>query len=216
MPRDNEAGAARSYHHGDLRNALIVAAAELIEESGSEEFAMVDAARRAGVSSAAPYRHFRDREDLLRAVGELGFCGMGERMTAIRERLPRGSTECIIELGKAYIEFVTSKPAFFDVMWGERGFMTEQGQTTEEADRAGRKMNGFYLLVDQVQAWCQAQGLEGADPMKLAMTLWALAMGLSQLSINHHLERFAPDVDYYAMLTSSAHAFLAGVKQSLS
>jgi AcrR family transcriptional regulator len=52
----------KTYHHGDLRNTLIIAAAELIEERGSVDFAMIEAARRAGVSSAAPYRHFRDRE----------------------------------------------------------------------------------------------------------------------------------------------------------
>jgi AcrR family transcriptional regulator len=203
-------GTARRYHHGDLRNALIIAAAELIEESGSEDFAMVDAARRAGVSSAAPYRHFRDKEDLLRAVGDLGFCGLGERMIEVRERFEHGSIECIIEMGRRYIAFVTAKPAFFDVMWGERGITADDKE--EDGDSQAR-MNGFYLFVDQVQGWCERERLRDEDPMDLAMKLWAMAMGLSQLAINHNMEKFVPDVDPYEMLTSFCHAFLDGVVQ---
>ncbi|NQY04519.1 MAG: helix-turn-helix transcriptional regulator, partial [Halieaceae bacterium] len=76
MPKQSTATVPKTYHHGDLRNALIVAAAELISERGSFDFAMVEAARRAGVSNAAPYRHFRDKEALLEAVGQLGFLGL--------------------------------------------------------------------------------------------------------------------------------------------
>ncbi|MEM7692064.1 MAG: helix-turn-helix domain-containing protein, partial [Pseudomonadota bacterium] len=67
----------KTYHHGDLKNALIVAGAELIEASGSLNFTMADAARMAGVSNAAPYRHFRDRDALLDAVSQLAFYGLG-------------------------------------------------------------------------------------------------------------------------------------------
>jgi AcrR family transcriptional regulator len=63
----------RSYHHGDLHNALIIAAAELIESQQSLHFSMSDAAKRAGVSSAAPYRHFKDKDALLEAVRDLAF-----------------------------------------------------------------------------------------------------------------------------------------------
>ena len=59
--------ACKGYHHGDLRNALIVAADDLIREKGSLDFTMIDAARKAGVSSAAPYRHFKDKDALLQA-----------------------------------------------------------------------------------------------------------------------------------------------------
>ena len=64
-----------NYHHGDLRNALIVAAAELIERDGTLDFSMAEAAASAGVSAAAPYRHFADKEELLRAVRELAILG---------------------------------------------------------------------------------------------------------------------------------------------
>ena len=66
-----------NYHHGDLRNALIIAAAELIERDGTLEFSMAEAAANAGVSAAAPYRHFADKEELLRAVRQLAILGLG-------------------------------------------------------------------------------------------------------------------------------------------
>ena len=112
---------AAAYHHGDLRNALIIAAAELIEESGSDDFAMTDAARRAGVSNAAPYRHFCDRDDLLRAVAELGYFDLSSKMNQVAEQFEVGSTESILEMGKFYLHYVLEKKAFFDLMWGERG-----------------------------------------------------------------------------------------------
>ena len=199
-----------NYHHGDLRNALIIAAAELIEESGSDDFAMVDAARRAGVSSAAPYRHFRDREDLLWSVAELGFYEMARRTRALDEHYELGTIECIVESGKCYIEFVTSKPAFFDLMWGELGIRADAETEKRHSEVA---VNGFYALVEKVQAWCDSEGVS-ADAIDLSMKLWALAMGLSHLAINNHIERFVSGLDPYEMLTSSTHSFLRGVKEA--
>ena len=76
--KQNTAQHPKRYHHGNLRDALIIAAAQLIEEHASVDFAIVDAARRAGVSNAAPYRHFKDKHALLEAVSELGFLGLTE------------------------------------------------------------------------------------------------------------------------------------------
>ena len=101
------------YHHGDLRNALIIASAEIIAESGSDDIALVDAARRAGVSSAAPYRHFKDREDLLRSVGELGFYALDTELRKVLAQEEPGSQACIIAMGQCYIRFVTGHGPFF-------------------------------------------------------------------------------------------------------
>ena len=78
----------KNYHHGDLRNALIIAAAELIEENGSVDFAMIDAARRAGVSSAAPYRHFKDKDALVDGVAQLAFLALRETVEAVSRSMP--------------------------------------------------------------------------------------------------------------------------------
>lgn len=200
--------AAKPYHHGNLRDALILAAAELIEESGSAEFSLSDAARRAGVSNAAPYRHFKDKEALLRAVSELGFYGLDVATRDVTDRYEYGSQACIVELGKSYIRYVSARPAFFDLMWGEEGRAARDaiGDSTEHL-----RNGGFWLFVNQVDAWLEKHGLTDSDPMDIAFKLWAMAIGICHLVINRNFERFAEDIDPYQILASSSDAFLRGL-----
>ena len=199
-------GKCKGYHHGDLRNALIIAAAELIEERGSTDFALVDAARRAGVSSAAPYRHFKDKDALLDAVSRLAFFALAEVAQEVERTHTPGSSECIIAHGKAYIGFVTDHPEFYDLMWGDWGLRKL------EPDDPELKASGFYVLVGAVQAWCEKAGLEHYDAVELAVKLWAMAHGLACLAMNHHVDKFMPAGDVYQLLESSTHTFLEGLK----
>ncbi len=194
-----------SYHHGNLRNALIMAAVELIEERGSPDFALSEAAKRAGVSAAAPYRHFKDREALIEAVSELCFIGLGEEALATRAAWPEGSRRCVIELGRMYIEYVSARPAFYNLMWG-------QDTVHEKADRDDEHRPGFYTFVGAVEAWCVKQGLEDCNPLDLAIKLWAMAHGLAVLRINGQIEMFMPEADVVEQLTTSANTFLDGVE----
>jgi AcrR family transcriptional regulator len=200
--------AAKPYHHGNLRDALILAAAELIEESGSAEFSLSDAARRAGVSNAAPYRHFKDKEALLRAVSELGFYGLDVATRDVTDRYEYGSQACIVELGKSYIRYLSARPAFFDLMWGEEGRAARDaiGDSTEHL-----RNGGFWLFVNQVDAWLEKHGLTDSDPMDIAFKLWAMAVGICHLVINRNFERFAEDIDPYQILATSSDAFLRGL-----
>src|SRR5262245_19170606 len=106
----------KPYHHGNLRAALVDAATGLIEERGPDGFTLREVARRARVSQAAPYRHFKDRNDLLAAVVEQGFQGLLEAMTEAAaasvsplERLRRS--------GAAYLTFALGRTAHFQVMF---------------------------------------------------------------------------------------------------
>ncbi|MDA8752701.1 TetR/AcrR family transcriptional regulator [Halieaceae bacterium] len=199
---------SNSYHHGDLRNALIIAAAELIEENGSLDFAMIDAARRAGVSSAAPYRHFRDRDALLEAVAKLGFLGLTTASTAAVAEVPRGSAEAIVALGKSYISYMTKRAAFHDLMFGDIGLRAM------DTDSAELKTSGFYVLVDAVQAFCEVEQVSGENPAELATKLWAMVHGLSMLSLNKKIDRFLPEADVYQLMESSTATFLAGLRRT--
>lgn len=196
---------ARSYHHGDLRNALIVAAAELVEESGSLNFTMADAARRAGVSNAAPYRHFRDKEALLDAVSQLGFLGLAESGRRVRDAHAPGSIEAIIALGQNYIAFVTEKAAFYDLMWGDIG------KRAFDAEAFDRKAVGFYVLVDAVQSFLDAELVSGVDVLELSIKLWALVHGFSAITMSGKLPHFHPNADVAAMLDSATRSFMAGI-----
>ena len=198
---------SKSYHHGNLRNTLIVAAAQLIEERGSLDFAMIDAARRAGVSSAAPYRHFKDKDALLEAVTQVAFMALSETSRKVAASYPQGSTACLIAQGKEYIRFVTDHPEFYDLMWGD------MGMRAIDSEDPGLKTSGFYLLVDSVRAWCDAMELSDYNALELAVKMWANAHGLACLAMNQHVEKFLPDVDVYTLMESSARTFLDGLRR---
>lgn len=207
---------ATSYHHGDLRNALIIAATELIEERGNIEFSMSEAARRAGVSSGAPYRHFKDKEALLVAVAELGFMGLQSAIEDAIAPLPLGSIDRIIASGHAYMRYVIDKHAYYDLMWGEsladyHDRMWSMAQS-RDALTLSPSIQGFNQLVDLVQEWVDAEGL-ATSAREIAVKLLATAHGLVGLHINRRLHRLAPGLCVYECLTSSAHTFLNGVKE---
>jgi len=196
---------AKTYHHGDLRNAMIVAAAELIEESGSLAFSMADAARRAGVSTAAPYRHFRDKEALLDAVSQLGFLGLNETAQRARAGEAPGSIEAIIALGRNYIAFVTEKAPFYDLMWGDIG------ARTFDAEHFDDKAAGFFTLVETVRAYFDALGLHDVDVLDLSIKLWAMVHGFSAIAMSGKLPHFHPDANVPAMMEAATRSFLHGV-----
>ena len=99
-----------TYHHGDLRSAVLAAAGDLIEQEGLAGLSVREAARRAGVSHNAPYRHFPDRESLLAALAAQGFEQLGE---ALEGRTGR-------ELGEAYLRFALAHPQRFRLMFAAR------------------------------------------------------------------------------------------------
>ena len=209
MSLDKEQGGNehKRYHHGNLRDALIVATAELIQENGSVDFAMIDAARRAGVSSAAPYRHFKDKDALLSAVTQLAFMALTESTRPIAASYPIGTEENIIAHGKAYIGFVTAHPEFYNLMWGDMGL---RAMDAEDLDL---KTSGFYSLVDTVRHWCDTAGLSDYNALELSVKLWAMAHGLACMAMNRHVEKFMPEVDVYTLLGSSTRTFLEGLKR---
>jgi len=118
--------ARQPYHHGDLRNALVAAAAHLIESGGVPEFSLRGVARDVGVSPNAAYRHFADKSALLTAVAQHGFERLGTRMrramAASRGRDPsRTAIARFKATGRAYVEFALAHPELFDVMFGRSG-----------------------------------------------------------------------------------------------
>jgi len=207
MPARNK-GRKRAYHHGDLHDALILAAASLIEEQGNCEFAMIDAARRAGVTSAAPYRHFRDRQALLDAVLELLFLGLTEAAAEACRGTRHGSEERIVALGRAYIRYLSQRPAFYQLMWG-----AQREAATPEAQPDTRS-TGFQLLLDSVGAWCRENSVDDPAALELATRLWALAHGLMALTMHRHIERFLPEADVNALLERSTQAMLSGLRKA--
>src|ERR1700724_2129306 len=106
-----------NYHHGDLRAALVHAAMEVLEESGEAELSLRAVARRAGVSAAAPYRHYDDRGALVSAGAAGGYRELAERLAAAH---PSPSTpDELASAAVAYVQFALERPALFRIMFGE-------------------------------------------------------------------------------------------------
>lgn len=171
------------YHHGDLRRALIEASLALIAEEGFGALTLREVARRAGVTHAAPYRHFPDKEALLAAVAEEGFRTMAARMLEQMEQ-ERGPVERLCACGVAYVLFAVRNPSHFRVMFGphfskpsaHEGLWSE-GETA------------FGLLMRCLIEGQQAGVLRGGEPLPLALSAWSLVHGLASLLVDGVLQR---------------------------
>jgi AcrR family transcriptional regulator len=166
----------RGYHHGDLREALIKAALELIAEKGPTGFTFAEAARSAGVSSAAPYRHFRDRESLLADVARRGFDHFAAELEqAWNDGLPDPLT-AFENVGKAYLAFARREPAYYSAMF-EAGLPRDRDPALVEAgDRA------FAVLHKASDALAAKLPKEGRPPaLMMSLHVWALAHGIASL-----------------------------------
>jgi AcrR family transcriptional regulator len=170
------------YHHGDLRRALIDASLVLIAQEGFSALTLREVARRAGVTHAAPYRHFADKEALLAAVAEEGFRSMASQM---RERMAQvsGPVEQLGACGTAYVLFAVQNPSHFRVMFGPHFSHPQDRSKIGSGDG-----DAFGLLVSGLVE-CQRAGLmrEGA-PLPLALAAWSLVHGLASLLVDGVLQ----------------------------
>jgi AcrR family transcriptional regulator len=166
----------RGYHHGNLKEALIEAARKLIAEKGPAGFTFADAARSAGVSPAAPYRHFRDRDALLADVAREGF-GRFEAMLATGWNNGRPDPiTAFHNVGRAYLAFARGEPAYYAAMF-ESGLPPD---LNAELRAAGDKAFGVLRTAAEVLV-----GLLPAAkrPPALMMSLhaWSMAHGIASL-----------------------------------
>jgi AcrR family transcriptional regulator len=169
-----------SYHHGDLKRALTSAALSLVAEKGPKGFTLTEAARRAGVSAAAPYRHFADKAELVAAVAELGFRELHADLAAAADRMSDPKTR-VIELGRTYVRWAVTHPDYYQVMFGTESLKAEHPGLAGAAEQA------FGDLLDAITQ-CQRAGIVvGDDPREIAAPLWSLVHGLASLGIGGDL-----------------------------
>jgi AcrR family transcriptional regulator len=182
------------YHHGNLRAALIDAGAIVLESHGVEALSLREAARRAGVSQTAPYRHFEDKQALLAAVAGDGFQMLLEELKAAAVPYEDDPAEAITAMGAAYINFAEEQPARFRLMFGRdivdrHKYETLDNVTEELADVIGRMlpnpalglglwsaMHGLaWLLIENV---VDMGGGRGAVTSRAEIVLRSLVRGL--------------------------------------
>jgi len=173
--RQDEAS-KRGYHHGNLREALVRAALDLIAKKGPAGFTFADAARWAGVSSAAPYRHYRDRDALMADVARRGFELFAARLRhAWNDGRPNINT-AFENVGRAYLGFARDEPAHYSAMF-EAGVAHDSDPALREvANRA------FEVLRHAAEALCAAMpGPQRPPALMVALHVWALSHGIASL-----------------------------------
>jgi AcrR family transcriptional regulator len=204
---DTEAPQARrkSYHHGNLREALVEAALKLIEAKGPLGFTMAEAARAAGVSPAAPYRHFSGREDLIEAVALRGFERFAERLERATEGGETAPLAAFSAAGAAYLDFARRNPGYYIAMFESGVSIAGDPELKRAADRA---MAVLRLSAERLAAHLPAGKRPPAG--MVANHIWAFSHGVVELFARGQPGARAP---YSAeeMLESGTAIYLRGL-----
>jgi AcrR family transcriptional regulator len=199
---DAPADARRRYHNGDLAGALAAAASELIEEVGPARLSLSECCRRAGVSTAAPYKHFRDKEALIGRVAVEGFEALAEATTAARDARRDGpAAPRIAAMGKAYVRFALERPGLFSLMFGTTGETEQDDPALEEAGRAC-----FAVLLDEVAA--AIGDAEGERAQHLCVMLWTFVHGAASLALGGAYAATETEIDVHEMIEATTERLL--------
>lgn len=203
---DDDCKGRKGYHHGNLREALVRAAMKLIAEKGPAGFTFAEAARAAGVSPAAPYRHFRDRDALLADVARRGFETFAGELEAAWGKGSGGAREAFDRVGRAYLDFARREPALFAAMF-ESGVSFEAAPEVRAAgDRA------FAVLRTACEAVVATLPAKGRPPaMMMALHVWSLAHGIAALFARGDGARRPIPMTPEELLESAVLIYLSGL-----
>jgi len=190
-----------AYHHGDLRAQLIAAVRELVETHGPDGFSVAEAARRAGVSSAAPYKHFKDRHEILRGVVSEALDRLRATMQAGAAAHPHGALEAVAAVGHAYVDFARAEPGVFRLVFG----LTEGHENDADLLTKGE---GCFGVVVQAVAACLGLMPTDADVQRRAYMLWSFVHGHSFLTIDMKHKVASAEIDDWDYLMTISRAVL--------
>jgi len=196
----------RGYHHGNLKEALLRAALELIAKKGPGGFTFAEAARWAGVSPAAPYRHFRDRDELLASVALRGFELFA---TALSHAWDNGRPDPLAafdRLGKAYLAFARSEPAYYSAMF-EAGIPLD---TSPDLVQAGER--AFGVLRTATETLVATMPAASRPPVgMMALHIWSLSHGIASLFARGDAARRALPMPAEDLLEAAVLIYLRGL-----
>ena len=190
------------YHHGELREALICATRQLVEERGAENFTLADACRVAGVTTAAPYRHFRSKQQILEEIASRGFEELQAKARAAVAAKGEGTLDAIVAMGQAYVAFAVEKTALFRLMFGQEPSLKK----AEPVLGTGHAC--FAHLIDQVALYCKRSKIRG-DAQELALRLWTFVHGAASLLIDQDYAAVAPQIDVDRLIAGATPGLLS-------
>ncbi len=195
-----------SYHHGDLKAALVAAATRLIEERGPTSLSLRGVARAVGVSHAAPYRHFRSKKALLEAVAIEGFRDLGNALDAVVERTPDDPRQQMIDAGAVYVREAIDNAQRAQLMFG--GLLQQGDSSPALRDAAEAAFSRCIAIIRRGQR----QGVFRPGPSRgLVMAYWAASHGLAMLLISDGFGVRGPEESPEALWKLVADNLLTGL-----
>lgn len=193
---DSERAQTRRYHHGDLRHALIQAGLELLAEGGSTTLDLRKVARKAGVSHAAPYRHFADKQALIVAITEEGFHQLAQRAQEMVQAAPDDALAQLQAVALAYVRFAEENPWLMREMFS--GITIER---EAHADLYHASKTVYAIYVDILERGQEQGTIIEIDPKPLAGVLWAMLHGVAMLTIENQVRAYAQGPEGVASMT---------------
>ena len=204
----NTAADGPHYHHGDLRNALLQAAEQLLMEQGVARLSLRAVAKQAGVSHAAPYRHFRDKAALLRALAQSGFERLAAVMRAATDTVAHNPELKLVEAGVAYVRQAVDQPEICQLMFG--GSVDPQEDVAYQ--RAARA--AFEALLEIIREGIGTGVFRDRDPQELALVAWTSMHGMAMLVTAQLLDAGAMgSADLDAQVRSVARNVIYGISK---
>jgi AcrR family transcriptional regulator len=195
------AASREHYHHGGLREALIGATRRLVMERGAENFTLADACRLAGVTTAAPYRHFRSKQEILAEIASCGFDELKAQSMAVIAEKGAGTLEALVAMGQAYVAFAVRETAVFRLMFGQEPSLKKAEQV------AGTGHDCFAHLIEQITLYCRKNRVRG-DALEIAMRLWTFVHGAASLMIDKDYLEMAPQLDVNGLIANATPGLL--------
>jgi len=208
-PRKPAAKPRRTYHHGDLRHALVEEALRLAAEGGPEAVTVREVARRVGVSSGAPFRHFPDRTTLLTAVAEEAMKRFRQEiLRALEAAGSKGPLERLRAIGSAYLRWAVRHPTFFEVI-SSRRLIDFEGSAALRADNEAvqRLMAG---LIEEARL--KGEVRDDADARSIVIAGRALVYGLARMQVDDHYASWGLQAgEVERMMDAALGLFIAGL-----
>lgn len=198
----------RSYHHGDLRRVLAEAALNLAVEEGNWNFSLRDVARRAGVSHAAPYRHYGSKRELVAEIAAQGFEALRDALktpAGPNRESPGGQ---LARTGEAYIRFGLEQSALYRLMFGPSLVMDRPARLEEAAKEA------YGVLREVMRSCWTGDSGDEAGIEQQALLAWAQVHGITMLALDGWLEKASWDAE--VLLERASRTLLPGLCESLS
>jgi AcrR family transcriptional regulator len=173
----------RGYHHGNLRPALLKAAAQMVSEGGPGKVTMRALSDRIGVSRTALYQHFKNKNDLLSAVAVDSYAGLKARLHEIRSDDASDLVSRLHDMSVAYVAFALENPDQYKLMFGDE--VLKDGVSPE---LSAASLSAYDELISLIEICQEEKRIAGEDPLSVANVFWAMCHGLSMLLLSGQIQ----------------------------